>query len=844
MYELFYTSLPRGLVPGTSGYTTVGHTSEMSRTLIEQAEKLSGYSFLIDDPTAYGREPVSWAHLRVGSGGQAAHVVSRIAACMPDYTGRSNYLAHHAFLTSQEVAACKAGPAALAATPGFLETQWQGEARFLPVRAAPAVMDRGPTTSAIESAGIDPGWAGALADRLRDRNMRQTFLVYSPGTNILGIVGDVLADLSPEERWQATFATHATKNFPGLGVECRLQCVVAGTPYAQDVLKRFPSDAFNLANLPSPPARVQRPRTAAAAGPRPSPATKPLMAPPGSATRSAKTETYATEPEQTFDLNTLRMPTIAQPPIETGSHGGFGSPLFLVPTVLAALMTIGCALLGYQWIQKGQQLADLTRRYDSLEGKHDDLKQQLDDEKKTLASVRKELEAKKEQVAVQAPAKTEVAAPKTELPKPNSEKEATDGKAAMTDAGDGGKPNPPQLANGSAAPQMTSPDLPALPGKDERVRPAPVRSMIPRVPVSLQADLARVLERAEQPASKSGKGKDKELEVKLVENMAGDPSGISLANKELCEILEAKIERKSPQSSWTVSVRKKTFASVKYEPSDHSLVIEFKNPDLLYLSRFVTLEITPKGQDKPLDIVLGAPLKAELHMEENKQAEPAKQKGIQTCSLFKDEAANALLDKMLEGFKVGLYESIEFSPDVGIESFSKKSKNLPPSMGKPEMPQNSFVLSQRDGSLRVGVVLMRKPQEPAVYQFHSFVIDPLQYGALANDGSFNGFWGPRQPGKVEQNWFFSEQDCQAITKNAQRDLDRLKDPEFKKAYPQAEAKLNSAKTADKAAFDQATKFVAETLLNKSHPVRFELRVPGSDVGFVLVDSLSTPGGGK
>ena len=835
MYELFYTSLPRGLVPGTSGYTTVGHTSEMSRTLIEQAEKLSSYSFLIGDPTAYAREPVSWAHLRVGSGGQAAHVVSRIAACMPDYTGRSNYLAHHAFLTSQEAGACKAGPATLAATPGFLETQWQGEARFLPVRVAPAVMDRGPTTSAIESAGIDPGWAGALADRLRDRNIRQTFLVYSPGTNIIGIVGDVLADLSPEERWQATFATHATKTFPGLGVDCRLQCVVAGTPYAQDVLNRFPVDAFNLANLPSPPARAQRPRAAATAGPRPNPATKPLMAPLGSATRSARAETYVTEPEQKFDLNSFQIPTIAQPPIETGSRGGFGSLLFLLPTVLAALMTIGCALLGYQWIQKGQQLADLTRRYDSLKGKHDDLKQQLDDETKTLASVRKELQAK--QVAVQTP-------PKTEPPKPNSEKEATDGKAALTAAGDVGKTNPPQLANVSAAPQMTSPDLPILPAQGEAVRPAAVSTMIPRVPAELQADLARVLERAEQLANKRGKIKDKELEVTLVENMAGDPSDISLANDKLRDTLGAKIEKRGSHQ-WTLSVRKKTFAAVRYEPDDHLLVIDFKNPDLWYLSRFVTLKINPKGQGKPLDIVLGAPLKAELHMETNTQADTPKQKGMVTCSLFSDAAANALLDKMLEEFeKEALYESIEFRPDAGVESFSRESKNLPPTMKKPPMPEDSFVLSQRGKTPSVGVVLMRKPKEPGVYTFHGYVIDPLQYGALAKDGSLNGFWGFRAQDKGGQDWFFSEQDCLAITNNAQRDLDRLKDAEVKKSFPEAEQKLNDAKTADVAAFAQAKKFLTETLLNKPHPVRFELKVPGSDVGFVLVDSLSTPGEGE
>ena len=58
------------------------------------------------------------------------------------------------------------------------------------------------------------------------------------------------------------------------------------------------------------------------------------------------------------------------------------------------------------------------------------------------------------------------------------------------------------------------------------------------------------------------------------------------------------------------------------------------------------------------------------------------------------------------------------------------------------------------------------------------------------------------------------------------------------------AKLEAARVSDTAAIKDAEKFLKENVLKNQYPVRFELKVPGSDVGFVLVDSLSTPGEGE
>ena len=393
MFELCYTSLPRGLVPGTSGYTTVGQSPAMSRWLVEQAESLSSFHFLNEkDPNAYFREPVNIVHVRVNGNRQTVHIVSRIAACQPDHTGRSNYFAHHTLLAPQEALPCKAGPAELAAAVGFLMTEWTGEARVLPVRAPPAIFDRGPTVHAIEAAGLDLGWGPALADRLRDRGVKQTYLVYSLGTDMLGIVGDVLSNLTPDERWQATFATHATKTFPGLGVDCRLQCVVANTPYAQEVLSRFPADTFDLTKRSAPPPRRALATDSGSSVGRRSAGGKPPVAPgpSGRLTQKGAVPTSA----QAYDdlgLSPYQKITIAQPPSQSDRQGQFGWPAILIPSVLSLAMAIGCGVLGYQWLLAREQVSRLEEKNGRLEDTNKQSQEELAQYEREVEGLKKDL---------------------------------------------------------------------------------------------------------------------------------------------------------------------------------------------------------------------------------------------------------------------------------------------------------------------------------------------------------------------------------------------------------------------------------------------------------------------
>src|SRR5438105_218526 len=102
-YELYYTSAPKGLKPGSSGFCTVAATAGIPRPLAERLELLSGYqSPLSLDGGAADPSPVSWSHWRVYSEGTTRSVLSRVAAAGLDHTRRPNKLAYHLALETAQ----------------------------------------------------------------------------------------------------------------------------------------------------------------------------------------------------------------------------------------------------------------------------------------------------------------------------------------------------------------------------------------------------------------------------------------------------------------------------------------------------------------------------------------------------------------------------------------------------------------------------------------------------------------------------------------------------------------------------------------------------------------------
>src|SRR4051812_13889182 len=118
-HELLFTSAPRGLRPGSSGYCTVTATRGLPGPLLQKLESLSDYRPLEGGGDA-ARSPVAVTHLRVSVLGKTYSVLSRSCAAGVDHTHRAIFFTHHVALEPAELPA--GGPAWLAAQRGFLET--------------------------------------------------------------------------------------------------------------------------------------------------------------------------------------------------------------------------------------------------------------------------------------------------------------------------------------------------------------------------------------------------------------------------------------------------------------------------------------------------------------------------------------------------------------------------------------------------------------------------------------------------------------------------------------------------------------------------------------------------
>lgn len=231
-YELYYTSAPKGIKPGSSGFCTVAATQGIPTILAERLEGLSGYQPLPAGNSG-GRDynPVSCSHWRVFIGSTMLSVLSRVAAHGLDYTHRPNKLAYHLALDAAEQPL--AGPAWLLAQPGVMATAWSGAPQALKSPTPLPCGDRPPRPcSAWAAASGDAGWAGVLGEAFLLDPTRTSYLIYEPQTEPLALVEEAIALVPPRYRWQVTFSTY----FMGLpaGLTCTWRCAVAGTAAAKE----------------------------------------------------------------------------------------------------------------------------------------------------------------------------------------------------------------------------------------------------------------------------------------------------------------------------------------------------------------------------------------------------------------------------------------------------------------------------------------------------------------------------------------------------------------------------------------------------------------------------------
>jgi hypothetical protein len=261
--ELFYTSAPSGIKPGSKGFCTVAMTAGMSAMLVQRLEMLSSYRelFAPTDPRAALNPPAYW-YLRLSIGAQSFALLSRIAFAGADYSQRANIFAHHVVIDSSEQS--PGGPACTLSQPGFMDTQWTGSPRLIPTgRPVPRVDDPPRVCSAWEAATGDSGWAGVLAETAAADPGKVAYVIYSPETPTLPLIREAMALLPQRKRWQTTFCSYFTE-LPA-GCTCAWRFCIAGTAAAKEAARYASSGVIinltgNLGNAPES-AMVQTART-------------------------------------------------------------------------------------------------------------------------------------------------------------------------------------------------------------------------------------------------------------------------------------------------------------------------------------------------------------------------------------------------------------------------------------------------------------------------------------------------------------------------------------------------------------------------------------------------------
>jgi len=242
-FEIVYTSAPRGLKSGSSGFCTVAATAGISKLAMMKLEGLSAYDFLynLSDPSAH-LNPASFAHTTVQIGARQHAALSRVGFAGSDYSGRANKIAHHFLLGSEE--RLPAGPAEMMAAmdEGVFCHEWKDEPAELPGRSLPRGLSIGQT--AVGPAGYwqqitgDAGWAGVLAKAFRDDPTTPAYVIFEPGMDVLRLFRESLAVLPLSQRWDVTFSTYYTSMPAGCFYGWR--AAVAGTAAARESA-RFPN---------------------------------------------------------------------------------------------------------------------------------------------------------------------------------------------------------------------------------------------------------------------------------------------------------------------------------------------------------------------------------------------------------------------------------------------------------------------------------------------------------------------------------------------------------------------------------------------------------------------------
>jgi hypothetical protein len=247
-WQLIYTSAPRLLEAGRTGFGTVARHRAVSGILASSVERFSQFARLP------GHDPrrVVYAHriLTVGSG--TFHVLSCLQDAGSDYTGRTNHIAHHLIAEPREIRSLSA--AGLTAADVLLSMTWRSSWSEVPRYLDPAEeVDlssfTASATHAWSSVTGNPASAGILCSREAHKGC---YLITPSGINELELFRESLL-VEPAHSWQTCFTTCLEPNDDVAGFSWVALSAASPMRGQVETSHRLVLDLTRPDTLPAPP---------------------------------------------------------------------------------------------------------------------------------------------------------------------------------------------------------------------------------------------------------------------------------------------------------------------------------------------------------------------------------------------------------------------------------------------------------------------------------------------------------------------------------------------------------------------------------------------------------------
>ena len=306
--ELISTSVPRNL-SGNPGFGIVAQTRGMPPNVGLAVDPLSGYTHIA--AAGSGKNPVAYLHAIRRIGGTSLHIVSRVADCGNDYSGRTNRIAHHWIIEEGYVRNLLGGPADLAAQNIFC-VNWNDKPTELPPKNL-RFPDVAPEKCIHwERMTGDAGWGGIVAEHAEKG--APISIIFTPeqhsGDTLRSLIGEVLALLPALARWRVTFSTYYMRSQETSSDRIQIKCFLASSVETQFAQQLPNTLLIDLRQRLTPPPAGKYVELARGAVKQPTPPKEqPKVQVPGATTAPPLAEQpYGLQPQTTISVPGVGVP--------------------------------------------------------------------------------------------------------------------------------------------------------------------------------------------------------------------------------------------------------------------------------------------------------------------------------------------------------------------------------------------------------------------------------------------------------------------------------------------------------------------------------------------------------